>query len=62
MDKVLVTRRHTGGRPNKLTEKDKDRIVTNYNCGDTQRELAAQYNVSVSTIRRVLRERSMEIE
>lgn len=53
-----VTRQQKKGRPQRLTEEQKDMIVNHYNHGDTQKELAEQYAVSLSTIRRVLSERS----
>lgn len=53
-----VTRKKTKGRPSKLSEDAKNYIVNNYNNGDTQKELAARYNVSVNTIRKVLAERT----
>ena len=57
MEKILVTRKNTGGRPNKLKESDIDYIVRYFNTGTTQTELAEKYGVSLSTIQRVLRER-----
>ena len=52
-----VKRESRKGRPSRLDEKQKDTIVNRYNAGDTQSEIAKQFNVSVSTIRRVLQER-----
>ena len=52
-----VTRELTKGRPGKLTEQQKDTIVNHYNNGDTQREIAEEFGVSLSTVRRVLSER-----
>lgn len=45
------------GRPWKLTEQQKDLVVNHYNHGDTQKKIADMFNVSLSTIRRVLQER-----
>ena len=53
-----VTRPKKRGRPSKLSENAKDYIVNNYNHGDTQKELAERYHVSVNTIRKVLAERT----
>lgn len=52
-----VLRKKTKGRPGRLTEQQKDTIVNHYNHGDTQKEIAEQFGVSLSTIRRVLSER-----
>lgn len=52
-----VTRKNKKGRPSRLTEQQKDFIVNHYNNGDTQKEIAEQYGVSLSTVRRVLSER-----
>lgn len=52
-----VKRESKKGRPSRLNEQQKDTIVNHYNAGDTQIELSKQFNVSVSTIRRVLQER-----
>lgn len=60
MERILVTRRNTGGRPCKLKESDIDYIVRYFNTGMTQAELAEKYGVSLSTIQRVLRERRKE--
>lgn len=60
MEKILVTRRNTGGRPSKLNDEVVDYIVRRYNCGETQAGLAEEYGVSRSTIQRVLRERRTE--
>lgn len=57
-DTQYVTRPRRKGRPSKLSENAKDFIVNNYNHGDTQKELAEKYNVSVNTIRKVLAERT----
>ena len=54
--KVLVTTIRTG-RPPILTEDQIDEIVTRYNNGSRQADLAKQYDCSVSTIQKVLRER-----
>ncbi len=56
----MVTRKRRVGRPSRLSEEQKDFIVNNYNHGETQKALAERYGVSVSTIRKVLRERSYE--
>lgn len=53
-----VTRKNNGGRPSKLQDWQKDKIVQNYNHGDTQKYLAEEYAVSITTIRNVLRERT----
>lgn len=52
-----VTRKPKNGRPSRLSESQKDTVVNRYNHGDTQKELAEQFGVSRSTIRRVLFER-----
>ena len=51
-----VTRKGTG-RPKRLDEGTIDYMVDAYNRGETQQSLADRYNVSISTIRRYLRER-----
>ena len=53
-----VTRQKRKGRPSKLSEDAKNYIVNKYNNGETQKEIAEKYNVSVNTIRRVLAERT----
>lgn len=59
MEQIKVTRSSRRGRPRRLSNEDTiNTIVINYNMGDTQAELAEKYGVSVSTIRRILRERS----
>ena len=55
MNKVL--RPNKVGRPSRLTEEQKDLVVNHYNHGDTQKEIAMQFGVSVSTIRKALDER-----
>ena len=50
-------RRQTTGRPSRLTELQKDTLVNHYNNGSTQKELAQEFSVSVTTVRRVLKER-----
>lgn len=52
-----VTRKPNKGRPSILTEQQKDTIVNHYNHGDTQKEIAEEFGVSLSTVRRVLSER-----
>lgn len=52
-----VTRTTAQGRPSKLTEKQKDTVVNHFNQGQTQKFIAEEFGVSVSTIRAVLRER-----
>lgn len=54
----IVTRKKHGGRPPKLTEEQKDMVVNHYNHGTTQRAIAEEFNVSLSTVRAVLRERT----
>lgn len=43
MNRMLVTRKNTGGRPNKLSEKTIDLVVNEYNQGEIQKELAKKY-------------------
>ena len=52
-----VTRISKGGRISKFTEEMKDDIVQLFNDGKTQREIAQMYDVSLSTIQKILRER-----
>lgn len=58
MTTQLVTRPTKKGRPSKISEDVKNYIVNNYNLGETQKSLAEKYDVSVSTIRRILAERA----
>lgn len=46
------------GRPALFTDSQIDKIVSAYNEGMTQMDLAFRYKCSLSTIRRVLKERS----
>lgn len=58
-EKVRADRkRKRKGRPALFTEKQVDKIVSAYNAGLTQQDLAIKYKCSLSTIRRVLKERS----
>ena len=54
---IKVSRPNKAGRPSKLSEVQKDTVVNHYNCGDTQKEIAMQFGVSVSTIKKIIRER-----
>lgn len=56
-EKVRADRKKKG-RPALFTEKQVDKIVSAYNAGLTQMDLAVKYKCSLSTIRRVLKERS----
>ena len=57
----IVTRQGTG-RPRRLDEATIDYMVDAYNKGDTQQQLADRYNVSISTVRKYLKERRPNIE
>lgn len=57
MEKVI--RKTKNSRPEKLTEAQKDLVVNHFNNGDTQKEISIQFNVSLSTIRRILKQRSI---
>ena len=57
MEKKLVNRIITGGRSRKLNDEQVNDIVDLYNKGMTQKKLAEQYNVSLSTLRNYLKER-----
>lgn len=59
-DTQYVSRPKKRGRPSKLSENAKNYIVNNYNHGDTQKELAERYHVSINTIRKVLAERTKD--
>jgi Mor family transcriptional regulator len=59
MEKQYVTRRNTGGRPSKLSDETINDVVCDYNDGETQVELAKKYQVSRSTIQRVLKDRRL---
>lgn len=59
MEMVSVDRKKgkSQGRPALFTESQIDKIVILYNQGMTQMDLSIKYKCSISTIRRVLRER-----
>ena len=57
MTEVTVKRATRRGRPPRLTETQKDAIVIQYNNGTTQKDLATEFRVSLSTIRKTLEER-----
>jgi transposase len=57
METIKVTRKQAKGRPSRLSEQQKDTVVRRFNCGDTQQEIADAFNVSRSTVQRVLSER-----
>ncbi len=53
---LQVTRpRRPGARG--LSVEQKNGIINHYNHGDTQKEIALQFGCSVSTIKRIIRER-----
>ncbi len=59
---VMVTRTTAAGRPERFSEKDKDRIVTEFNDGATIRGLVRKYRSSKPTILRILHERGYRYE
>lgn len=61
-NKVYVTRQPKRGKRSKITEEQKNLIVTDYNNGLTQMKLAAKYNLSQATICQLLKERSRNYE
>lgn len=56
--KQIVTRTQKKGRPKKLSEAQIDMMVNHYNNGDTQKQLAEEFGVSVATVKAYLQERS----
>lgn len=54
---AAVTRVSKKGRPERLNEEQKNAIVIQYNNGATQKYLASEFHVSLSTIRKILGER-----
>ena len=54
---IQVTREAKVGRPIKVTEDIKDEMVTAYNGGASTASIAELFDVSVQTVRKVLRER-----
>lgn len=54
---VKVTRTVRSGRPSKLTEEQKNNLVTQYNEGMNVPELATMFKVSEPTVRKILKER-----
>lgn len=54
---VKVTRTVRSGRPSKLTEEQKNNLVTQYNEGINVPELATMFKVSEPTVRKILKER-----
>lgn len=46
------------GRNTRLTRTQINNLVAKYNEGETQRELAKEYSVSVSTVQRYIRQRT----
>lgn len=60
--RVYVTRVqkvNKGGRQPRLTDDQIDVLVTYYNQGVTQRELSEKYGISLSTVKKYLRERRL---
>lgn len=56
--KILVSKeRQKGGRPSRLTETQIDNLIIQYNSGDTQKELAERFGISISTVRKYIKER-----
>lgn len=61
MTKVMVdpNRKQTrSGRNTRLTETQINNLVTKYNEGETQKDLAKEYAISVSTVQRYIRQRT----
>ena len=54
---VKVTREIKVGRPVKITEDTKDKIVIDYNNGQSTSEIADRYSICVQSVRKILRER-----
>ena len=54
---VKVTREIKVGRPIKITEDTKDKIVIDYNNGQSTSEIADRYAICVQSVRKILRER-----
>ncbi len=54
---VKVTREIKVGRPIKITEDTKDKIVIDYNNGQSTSEIADRYSICVQSVRKILRER-----
>ena len=54
---VHVTREAKVGRPARITEDVKDAMVIAYNGGARTADIAKQYQVSVQTVRKILRQR-----
>lgn len=56
--KILVSEnRIKKGRPSRLTEAQIDNLIIQYNSGDTQKELAERFGISISTVRKYIKER-----
>lgn len=56
--KILVSKnRIKKGRPSRLTETQIDNLIIQYNSGDTQKELAERFGISISTVRKYIKER-----
>jgi|Go1ome_4_1110791.scaffolds.fasta_scaffold11331_5 DNA invertase Pin-like site-specific DNA recombinase len=55
----MVLREQRRGRPERLSEQQKNAVVRLYNAGDTQRSIADKFGVSLSTVKRIIAERRL---
>lgn len=53
--KVSKERQALNGRRPKLNDEQLNALITEYNNGATQQELAERYGVAISTVRRYIR-------
>lgn len=55
--RVRADRKEHRGRPYRMDEDQIDVMITDYNEGMTQVQLAVKYNLSLSTVQRYIRQR-----
>lgn len=55
--RVMVDPERKTGRRTRLTAHQVDQLITRYNNGETQKELAEHYGISVSTVQRYVKQR-----
>lgn len=59
IEKKYVTRHFRQGRSNKLSDMQINELVDKWNAGYTQKMLADEYSISLSTVKRYLKERTL---